>query len=342
MKKISVMVLLVLFAAAVFPAEMIPLPDVLKPTILKVSGDDMVIAEGVSISIYSLKDKKLVKKFGKAGEGPREFKIMFGLGMEIDIFRDNIVVHSIGKISYFTRKGEFIKEKKITGMGTMTPFQGKFVGRTMSLGRKAEDFKQTFSLYDGKGEKIKDICSHQLPVLQGKGATLLDLLSVSKIASRYRVSPDRVFIGGKQGFEIDVYDINGNALKPVKRKYEKQKIAPGDKAGILNAYKEIPLYKQFWEQIKSGVVIPDYYPEYKTFLVSGKKVYVQTFKKKDGKTEFLVFGFDGKYLKTIFLPLAYQDIVTPFMYTIDNGKLYQLVENEDEEWELKITGIDRD
>jgi hypothetical protein len=66
---------------------------------------------------------------------------------------------------------------------------------------------------------------------------------------------------------------------------------------------------------------------------------VQTFKKKQGSTEFLIFDLDGKYLKTTFLPLVYQDILTPYLYAIDGGRLYQLAENEDEEWELRISGI---
>jgi hypothetical protein len=66
---------------------------------------------------------------------------------------------------------------------------------------------------------------------------------------------------------------------------------------------------------------------------------VQTFKKIDGKTGFLIFDLDGKYLKTTFLPLVFQDIITPYLFTIDGGKLYQLAENEDEEWELRISEI---
>jgi hypothetical protein len=31
--------------------------------------------------------------------------------------------------------------------------------------------------------------------------------------------------------------------------------------------------------------------------------------------------------------------MTPYLYVIDGGKLYQLAENEDEEWELRITEI---
>ncbi len=339
MKKIHLALLLLLFTNVVFATKIVPLPEILKPDIIKVDDHDMVIAEGASISIYSLKDFKRVKKFGKEGEGPQEFKIFMGFGMDINIYPEYILVNSIGKISYFTRKGEFIKEKKMSAFNRMSSFQKKFVGTSMQLG-DSRGPQMAFILYNDKGEKIKEICTHKLPILKGKGGTtLIDLLSSSQVNPQFQTSHDRIFIGGKKRFEIDIYDQEGNFLKSIKRDYNKQKLTTNDKNKLFEAYKENPIYKRFWESIKSAIIIPDYFPEYKTFLVSNQKVYVQTFKRKEGKTEFLIFDLDGKYLKTSFLPLVYQDIMTPYLYSINGGKIYQLAENEDEEWELRISDI---
>jgi hypothetical protein len=337
MRKINLLILLLLLATFVVSAKIVPMPDIIKADIIKVDGHDLVIAEGAAISIYSLKDFKLIKKFGKEGEGPQEFKTFMGFGLTVDIYPEHILVNSIDKISYFTRKGEFIKEKKIPAGTSVTSFQGKFVGSAIQFDQKTGP-KMAFSLYDSKGEKLKEICSHPLPLLKGKGTvTLLDLLA--GIFPRYQTSADRIFIGGKQQFEIDIYDSEGNFLKSIKRDCEKKELTGDDKKKFLEVYKIHPIYKNFWESLEKAINVPDYFPAYKTFLVSNQKIYVQTFKKKDGKTEFLIFDLNGKYLKTTFLPLVFQDIITPYLFTIDGGKLYQLAENEDEEWELRISEI---
>lgn len=330
---------LFLITNVVFATKTVPLPEITKPDIIKVDGDDMVLVEGASISIYSLKNFKLIKKFGKQGEGPQEFKVLpIGFGLEINIYPEYIVVNSIGKISNFTRKGEFIKEKKITDMARMIPFQEKFVGVQLTSGQNNGGPEMAFNIYNSQGKKIKDIRTHKLPILKGKGTTaLLDLLS--QVNPQYKTSRDRIFIAGKQIFEIDIYDQEGSFLKSIKREIKKQKLTEDDKKKLLQAYKIHPLYKLFWERIKEAVKIPDYFPVFKTFLVSDEKVYVQTFNKSNDKTEFLIFDLEGKFLKTAFLPLVYENIVTPYLYTISGGKIYQLVENEDEEWELQISEI---
>jgi hypothetical protein len=337
MRKINLVILLLLLATFVFAAKIVPMPDIIKADLIKVDGHDLVIAERASISIYSLKDFKLIKKFGKEGEGPQEFKTFMGFGITVDIYPQYIIVNSIAKISYFTRKGEFIKEKKISAGTRMTPFLGKFVGNTMNFDQKTGPM-MAFNLYDSKEEKIKIICSHRLPLLKGKGTvTLLDM--ISQINPQYHTSVDRIVIGAKQKFEIDIYDSKGNFLKSIKRDYKKQELTDDDKNKFLEVYKIHPIYKNFWESLKNAIKVPDYFPDYKSFLVSNQKVYVQTFKKKEGRTEFLIFDLDGKYLKTSFLLLVYQDILHPYLYAIDGGKIYQLAENEDEEWELRISGI---
>jgi len=338
-QKYSLLVLVLLLTNFVFATKTVLLPDVIKPDILKVDKKHLVIAEGASISIYSLEDFKLIKKFGKQGEGPQEFRLFpFGMGLDICLYPDYILINSIGKISFFTREGDFIKEKKIDTFRRMTSFQDKFVGTDMQFDKKLKGIKRGFNIYERKGEKIKKMCSHKLPILQGQGGgALLDLLS--QINPEYQTSSDRIFVSGEQNFKIDIYDQGGNFLKSIKRDYKKQKLNPEDKKLMLDAYKNHPLYKSFWDDIHKAIKIPEYFPAFKTFQVADQKVYVQTFNKKQGKTGFLIFDLNGNYLKTVYIPLAYSDIVTPNLYSIYGGKVFQLNENEDEEWELCITKI---
>lgn len=51
-------------------------------------------------------------------------------------------------------------------------------------------------------------------------------------------------------------------------------------------------------------------------------------------TEFVLFTVDGKYIKTIFIPLIYKNFIEPYPYTIHNDHIYIFVENDAGDWEL--------
>jgi hypothetical protein len=92
------------------------------------------------------------------------------------------------------------------------------------------------------------------------------------------------------------------------------------------------------------------------FIVADEKIYVLTYKKEKEKSEFVILDLKGKLLKKVFLPFNQSDEwfhyslakatsqASPHAtFTIKNGKLYQLIENEDKEiWELHITNIEEE
>jgi hypothetical protein len=98
-----------LFTNPVLAVKIVPLPQLQKPNTLAVDDNQIYIADGTSLYIYSLKDFSLKKKFGRDGEGPQEFKRKIYL---INIQHDYIVINSLGKVSYFAKNGKFIKEMK--------------------------------------------------------------------------------------------------------------------------------------------------------------------------------------------------------------------------------------
>ena len=75
MKKIILMILILLISIYSYGKIVASLEEVSKPQMMAISENYFLITEGSTIFIYSTKDFSFVKKFGKAGEGPREFKI---------------------------------------------------------------------------------------------------------------------------------------------------------------------------------------------------------------------------------------------------------------------------
>ncbi len=70
MKALIVLVTSLLFVWPVFPELKGPLPEVMKPDNITVYENERYVVEGPEI--YSLKALKLIRKFGKKGEGPGE------------------------------------------------------------------------------------------------------------------------------------------------------------------------------------------------------------------------------------------------------------------------------
>jgi len=74
--------------------------------------------------------------------------------------------------------------------------------------------------------------------------------------------------------------------------------------------------------------------------INENKIYILTYKQKENQSEFYILNLKGKLIKKRFLPLIEKNALEMYPYKINEGKLYQLVDNEDkEEWELLITDI---
>ncbi|MCP5053153.1 MAG: hypothetical protein GY940_38665 [bacterium] len=88
------------------------------------------------------------------------------------------------------------------------------------------------------------------------------------------------------------------------------------------------------------IIIPDFYPAIQRMEVTGGKIYAMTFRKDDKKNvECVVLDKAGKLLKTVFLQLEARNNADLYPYTIYDGKTYQLVETEDEDWALHVKKI---
>jgi hypothetical protein len=284
--------------------------------------------ENKTFFIYSLKDFKLKKKFGKPGEGPQEFKGTMHLIPQAD----HLLINSAGKISYFTKDGDFIKEMKSpTGFFSVRfyPLGNGFVGRGSA--RENGILFVTINFFDSHLKKGKELYRMKA-ALQPAGK--IELL---KQAFIYQSYDNKVYVAGKKGFIIDVLDHTGKLLVSINQKYERRKFTADDEKKARDALRL--LYKQQYEELKHRLAFPDYFPEIGDFSVTDNKIYVSTWKVENGSNEWFIFDLQGKLLKRLFIPIVFMMPLEPYPYTIKNGKLYQLIENENEQWELHASEI---
>jgi hypothetical protein len=138
---------------------------------------------------------------------------------------------------------------------------------------------------------------------------------------------------------MNVFDGNGKKLYSIQHEYERIKISETYKEEVIKFFKTDPTTKNVFHLIQP-ILFHEYLPAIRTFFVKDKNIYVLTYKRKDQKAEFFIFDLKGRLLNKLFLPLVAQTPLIYYPFNIKDGKLYQLVENEDqEEWELHIHEI---
>jgi hypothetical protein len=333
MKKVIIILFLMFLVFSIFVhAEKVAvITEVLKPTTLAVDDDRFYVTEGATIFIYSLMDYKLIKKFGREGQGPQEFAVIPELPIMLNVYTEDIIVNSFGKVSYFTKEGIFKKEVRTKGIGWLfSPLEKGYIG----FGRTIEDkvAYDVISFYDATLSRGKEIARNKI----GNPEKKLELL---KRSLNYQVHDHKIFVTGAEGFVIDVLDHTGNKLHSITQEYDRVKFNPKIEELFRDGLKK--RNPQQYDFLKNRLEFPDYFPEILNFFIDVNKIYVATWKWEKDKIEFFIFDLKGKLLKHQFISFALQeDGMTPYPPAIKDGKLYQLIENEEEDWELHVSKID--
>ena len=331
MKKI-ILILLMLLIALTLPGKVLTqLEELAKPQLISVSKDYFLITEGATIFVYSMKDHKLVKKFGKAGEGPKEFKINpFGAPMIAYFIKGKIYVNSESKMSWWTPTGEFISEKRTPAFAMFRPFGNHFVASGQSSNNK-EQMVLTVNLHDSDGKKVRELYKTDITV--GPNAEF----NYPYASFTFEPYKDRLYlVRGTEGFVIEVKDISGKTLYTIKKEFEKIKVDQEYKDKTHASFKRDPNFKQFYEFFKNRIKFKTYYPAIQDVRVVDDRIHVITFKKKEGETECRILDLKGNDIKTVYVPypdLHGMDYIPE--YDILGKTFYILIENEDDEvWEL--------
>ncbi len=315
-------------------AKTVPLPGLMKPGAIAVDAGRIYISDGTTVHIYSLADFSRKHTFGKTGEGPKEFRTYnsgFGVGVTPQKNPDLLVVNSLGKVSYFTKKGEFVKELKTGSNAAFFPLGDNFVGLEEIM--EGKDSFQNLNVYDVKFKKVRKITRWLHPIQDSKREILLvPLYTVPHIYD------NKVFAAPGSDLIIDVYNVKGEKLYSLEHPYERPKVTEAYKTTTLDFFKTDPRWRNNFELIKSMARFPEYFHAVRFFQVNDGRVYVQTYGEQEGKSEFYIFDIKGKFVKKVYVPFV-NDMginIVP-RHAIAGGKLYQLLDNDEtEEWELHI------
>jgi hypothetical protein len=309
-----------------------------QPTSLNVGNGCIYVQEKTTIFVYNLKDYKFITKFGKEGEGPGELKINpYGGPMIVDPYDGKVYITSFGKLSVYSKTGEYIKEFKVNAIDSFYTFGKKYIClSTTPKEKNSQDIVMALFLAD---ENLK----------KGEIIYKTDFEVGPNFKWDFPITPfypdtdgDKLFvIAGLQGFAIDVFDQNGKKLYTIKRDYPRVKIPSSYKDGTLAWFKTAPNMREYYEFIKTRISFKEYYPPIYGMIADSGRLYVLTSRlDKDGR-ECIIMDLEGKEKKTVYLPVPENygfDYSTPF--AIKDNYFYKLEEDiEEETWELTRIGI---
>jgi len=330
MKKIMVFVLSLLIISISVFSKVVPFEELTKPTSITVTKDYIYVVEDMTVNVYNKKDFKFIKKFGRKGEGPGEFSGF----VIIDELRDKIAVNTMKKISYYSKDGKLLKEKPITKNAgfVMRPLGKNYLG--LAVETENEKSYRSAVLFDSNFKKIKTI-DRMENFLTKSGK--IQLLKEQLI---YVTKNNHGYVSTGRSFYVRIIDENGELIKTIERDYKKVKFTDIDKQKILNEIKTNPQSAPFFDMIKQRAVFPDYFPAIANLIVDNNYLYIMTFKRVNDSYEFFIYDLKGRFITKTMVKFKYQTLMQPFPMSIYDGKLYQMVDNEDEEvWELHINKI---
>lgn len=343
MKTFLIIILTLFMVNLAFSINLGVLPEVLKPENIEVEDNEIFVVEGAAIYIFSTENLKLIKKIGREGEGPGELKVTPFLSNSISILKDQIVFDSIDKMVFFSRAGEYLKEKKRSPQFTqMLPVRNNYIVRKRLL----IDNKQfaSINLFDSKTKEITELYKQEFSAQRHLIYMIPDSINI-------QVHEDKVFIEeSPKGFLIEVFNDKGKKLYQVDKEVERIMLSKGEREKALNRLKADPFVKMQrggWEEFKkqNKLIFPKSYPAVRNFVIDDNKIYVQTYKIQGGKAEYIIMDLKGKIMDKIFLPVVQKPSFTEQMlgtnikfFSISRNKFYYLIEKE-EEWELHVEMI---
>lgn len=327
------MIAVLMVSTPVFGEKVTELEELINPQMISVGKDNLFVTEKTLVYIYSLKDFKLVQKFGKEGEGPGEFKryaVVFPL-------KDELLVNSQGRVSYFSKQGKYIKEIKsqvgFIGGGAFAPVGKNFGGQGFTV--ENQKFYQTFNLFDSKLAKIKEVYRYQIVRSREK----IDPLTVRLYRFACKSYKDRFYAANDADGIIKAFDAEGKEIMTVNYQFADLEVTKAHIKEMLEHYKINPDTKGVYERVKDRIEFPKYYPKFYDFF-PGDNLYVLTYNRRDNKTEFIIFDKKGKFVKKTMVPFYQTNMHVTYPYNVYGNKLYQVVENEDDEsWELHVNTI---
>ncbi len=239
------------------------------------------------------KNANFVTAFGKRGQGPGEIQYPFYLSITK---KDEIPIQDGMRpiLFIFDRNGDLIKEIKVSrlksdNIGDFTFFpleNGNYLAYGFNFDPSTNHRMDLLYLVDSNFEKLKELdkCDYGpiFRVATKKEGT--PRVFVSKVSNEMIYASNE-----KRGYEILVYDLDGNLLKKIRKEYK-----PAD---VPDEFKENWLINS--GPYKDKLFFPNKMPPFHYFFLDDEgHLYVRTYEKGNQQNEYMhdIFNSDGIFI----------------------------------------------
>jgi len=332
--------------------KIIPLSEITSVSSVRVSGDRIYIADGRSreIFVYALDDFRLIRKIGRAGQGPGEFESP----PQPIIFPNELAVKSFSKIVFFSKEGEFRREIKIVPADLMFsgfpvfPLGRGYAGFPFIRDERGRMISCVGRIYDENWKPTADFADRfpsptpsppPPPGAKITGPKEDDLLIKDYCAGW--VEGERIyFADSRKGFSISVFDAQGAKIREIRQETTPVRIERKYRENLIAEWRE----ERKKDLDRFNPVVPDVFPSLFAFRVDGEEILAVTPQWKDGLYEIITMNLEGTVLRRSFsFPLEPSWDHLPSVnshFDIHGGILYTTAYNEDQERiELSILPI---
>jgi len=316
--------------------RIIPLPEVEKPRQVCAEHGRVYVVDNRNIVVYAFEDGRFLRKIGRIGQGPGEFRIGPG---RLTVLDDRLAVRDMHQVIFFSISGDYlsqVKEPAFTGFFPYLPVGKNFVAFPNDVRQDGSFAPPTGCVYDGEGNLVKrfyDALPEQPPPPpppgSGPPSQKRDALMVREYAD-YAVHDGMIFVAdSRKGLSISVFDEQGKLLYEIQHEVDRVKVTKRFRDSVLDERKKSK-YAEY-----DNPVFPEFFPVFIGFRIDGGRIYAITPAQKDGLYEVIEMDLKGKILERGFrFPLTPRfDIpeTTALQYDVEDGKFLWMEYNEEKE-----------
>jgi len=325
------------------------LKEVVNATDMEIEGEELFVLDEVVVYVYSLKDFRLLRKFGRKGRGPGEMVYHRVTVVQMELFKNNVYLYRMNKLATYSKVGKLVGEKIFRFFITQViPMEKSFIVVKIRLANQyvAGDEKfgtLTLLLFDPELKKSKEIFQKKYLDRDVWKERKYEIFRPNRNWI-VRYSENQLFIFDTQkGSPLLTFDLEGHPTDSIYLNIPKVIIPEKFKRAVLKWIKGDPYLRDFTEEWNLKILFTPHFPLMRNFTVKNNRIYCQTYIKKNRMSKFFIFNLKGECLKKIFLPSAERELIrygTNKIYDFQNNKYYYLNDNEEEEtWELYCAEI---
>lgn len=240
--------------------------------------------------------------FGREGQGPGEFSQQIRLNIYTNTSgREEIIVtdESNRKFVRMDLEGNVIEERKTDSpMISVYPLtNGNYL-----VFRRIFDAEGKYlavyplSLADSEFNILKELDSQKIP-----NPMAGEMLKGTYHVFSWCVSDQKIYTGFQErGYEIYVYDFDGNMIRKLKKEFRPVAISEAHKKKFMAQF-ENPMF----DDIRKKIYFPDSMPAYHAFYCDDiGRLFVMTYEKGNSTNEYIYDTFDGEGILIGRIPLS--------------------------------------